>query len=273
MRPMTNNRRVAKCVFCGGARLTKEHVFPKWLHRVLPRPSASTVHETTWGFPALGEARRYKGRLNQTGDPLSKRLKIVCGECNNGWMSGLQERAHQLVTMLVQDRCEYFGDGDQESLAAWICMTSMVIEFADLATVAVPATARVAFANTRRPPPNWLIFVGRYEGVRESSSFWHVGVGVHDAEQIDQPRGCNIQITTFNLGRTIFHSISNDSKELVLDLSHYATGLGLAQIWPTRALPTFSTFPKLNDDGYLRVQRYLRDYLEGLARNSASRVG
>jgi hypothetical protein len=65
------------------------------------------------------------------------RVKRVCGECNNGWMSRLENRAKPVIDSLIDDRLDALHLKSMQSIAAWAVKTAMVLESA-------------------LPPPEWF---------------------------------------------------------------------------------------------------------------------
>src|SRR5438045_8454454 len=76
-----------RCIFCGVTGVTREHMWADWLRCYIPRRmrehSVAATIVSPWGHEERVSRR--------TGDPHSRRIKCVCGECNNVWMSQLQE--------------------------------------------------------------------------------------------------------------------------------------------------------------------------------------
>lgn len=137
-----------ECLFCGFAgRLTEEHVFPKWLRAL--------------GYDGVGWRETLSGpqlvrTALQQGGPFTKTLKIVCGPCNNGWMSAMEDAAKPLLI-------EMFGTtpphqvvrtpGQQLILARWAYKTICVIAQINATTPPrVPlAHCRTFYANDEIP--------------------------------------------------------------------------------------------------------------------------
>ncbi|AUN26511.1 hypothetical protein RSJ21_15235 [Clostridium botulinum] len=72
-----------KCVFCGGTKLSKEHIFAQWLLKELDiyDNNVSMTHASFIGIP-----------VSNRNHPFSKLVNgLVCEKCNNGWMSQLEE--------------------------------------------------------------------------------------------------------------------------------------------------------------------------------------
>ena len=78
-------RNPRECLFCGNiGRLTEEHVYGDWLQKLGFRGP---------GVRELIEDADLENRILQEGNPFNKRLRIVCEDCNGGWMSALETAA------------------------------------------------------------------------------------------------------------------------------------------------------------------------------------
>jgi hypothetical protein len=112
------------CIFCGRPGLTREHVWADWLKKYIPKNEINHTSFSATLHPTRSDFRRKK----VAGDLRSRRLRVVCRSCNNGWMSRLQERAKPLLLPLIKGESTAFTYDEQELLAAWITMSIMVAE-------------------------------------------------------------------------------------------------------------------------------------------------
>jgi len=58
----------------------------------------------------------------------SMTVKAVCGECNNGWMSALEQRASVLLRPMLRGGRRKLDGHAQRTLAAWALKTAMMVE-------------------------------------------------------------------------------------------------------------------------------------------------
>lgn len=71
-----------QCAFCENSKLTREHIWSNWICQAIG-PNGIT---RTIGMQ--------DGSVKQIKEPvLSASTKVVCGACNNGWMSTLEAAA------------------------------------------------------------------------------------------------------------------------------------------------------------------------------------
>jgi hypothetical protein len=81
-----------KCAFCNReAELTREHIWSDWIGRSFPknRRYLMSTHD------AKGDVKTWeKSELNE-------KTRIVCSDCNNGWMSRLENSAKPLLENMI----------------------------------------------------------------------------------------------------------------------------------------------------------------------------
>jgi hypothetical protein len=111
------------CLACGitSSPASREHVFSDWL---LTEFKASN---TTIGLHRrLGDGSRHRQRDEIRLD--SFKLKKICENCNNGWMSDLENAAKPLMLGLMKGSISFsvLTEGDRKTLARWAGKTSIV---------------------------------------------------------------------------------------------------------------------------------------------------
>jgi hypothetical protein len=79
------------CIFCGNRPLTKEHILGQWVLEHVSR----TTNKYQFGKVILGKKQKDTTEHSRmrTGDPLNANVRVVCSNCNNRWMSQIQENA------------------------------------------------------------------------------------------------------------------------------------------------------------------------------------
>jgi hypothetical protein len=203
------------CIFCSGFGLSKEHVWPAWLQKVLPKNFQRREHQVGIGLRAFTQVgfdeSSERGRLANVGDPLTQQLYVVCKRCNNGWMSELQTEAKQILISLIMGDWPILDKQAQATIASWVTMFTMVAEFAHPQTVAIPLSQREQFRETRVPLPDWRIWIAPFDGRAWNKKFHHVGMGLFEFPEPDRVPPCNVQITTAAIGKLLFQSFRFDA--------------------------------------------------------------
>jgi hypothetical protein len=151
-----------ECVFCGASELTKEHVFPRWLTKVLGTDVVG---------PAVTSERTQhsqQGKRRQewaAADVASFADRVVCGPCNNGWMSALESRAQPSLIPMITGNTTTLTPAAQMDLAAWVAMKAFVVEYALNAENEIVATPhdRRGLMDTGHPLGSVQVRVGAVE--------------------------------------------------------------------------------------------------------------
>lgn len=239
------------CDFCGKPGLTREEIWAKWLQRILPKPEGYDGYHN-WHLTGRGDltVKGLQGdtipyavkNTKRTGHTRTRKLKNVCGDCNNGWMSRLQSAVKPRLEPIVHGGWRELGPGDQKILATWAVMFTMVLELAHEDTNAHTFEQRNEFALDPKPPRNWLIWIGN---AREYPlDFWHYAWRFSpDPKTANASTKLNIQTTTFAVGETFFHAFSHseplfDGDQLNLfKPAQFALDHRVTWLWPINSYP------------------------------------
>jgi hypothetical protein len=220
------------CVFCGNPGLTKEHVWADWLNPYVAKDLSS--HSVS--SEILHEDDRIEGQYRvKSGDPRSRRLRIVCQDCNNGWMSRLQETTKMYLAPLVLGEVTAFDVPIQKRLGAWIAMSVMVSERLDVGTSVISASERQCLRTNQMAPSNWKIWIGDYARDDWPGYWVHFAgsvypAGAHYDRLPDGSAKPNTQTTAFIVGRLYIYAASSTSS--VFDGE--VRSKKLVSLWPTR---------------------------------------
>lgn len=224
-----------KCIFCGQHGLTREHMWANWMRAYIPRVLTEYRTRSILMFPDRSEVSIKR----RTGDPHSQRIRCVCKNCNNGWMSKIQESTKPyLVPMLKGERDSFYKNG-QTALAAWVGMFVMVAEYADRDKVSISARERRRLLQRKRPPAHWRIWIGKYERSTGVERWFHHVIPIaKDGVQIvtngSIPRS-NTQTSTILLGdHLVIHAMSSSVAPGIIKRWRHAPDIAskMRQIWP-----------------------------------------
>jgi hypothetical protein len=221
-----------RCIFCeSDEKLTKEHVFGKWIKKAVVNPHPRTDH-----FVFINGAPKVPGAFNRPGAPHSKHLKVVCRTCNNGWMSALQANAKEHVLGLLRGELDINAKDNMKHIASYAAMVTMVLEFSDLNTLTVPQEERSYLRDKWAPPENWQIFAGRSIDINQTGAIWHTaGLFPLPKPGDEVLQGPNVQVTTVIFGQSFIQTISGPPDVLPRPLEH-AQKWGLFAMWPLQLL-------------------------------------
>lgn len=102
------------CIFCGAGPVEAEHVMPKWLQK--------------WGLEGRGEHTIVSGDESKTyfAPPFTQQYKVVCKDCNTGWMARLESVAAPLLKPLMDGHARSIETFVQPVLATWAYKTTLI---------------------------------------------------------------------------------------------------------------------------------------------------
>jgi hypothetical protein len=127
------------CIFCPNPANSREHIWADWLKDYVPRTQINHGQARTWIHE---DGRQDRVVQHRSGDPRSRKLKIVCTACNNNWMSRIQERAKPILIPLIRgDACTLDAEA-QRVLSGWAALLVMIDEYTHRDWVSVSAADR-----------------------------------------------------------------------------------------------------------------------------------
>lgn len=234
---MKKTQTQGKCIFCQGLGLTKEHIWPNWFNGVLFRTdefhNQLLVHYDFVEGSELSTTVLEKKRNGKLG---STKIRNVCAKCNNGWMSQIEDSVKEILTPMLLGHGVELNFNEQNIVALWIVMRTIMAEYSDLKTQAIPQSHREYIYNNRSIPPNWKIWIGKCEGEDWSFRYRHYSMGAYPQyDSLSHIYGTikltpNVQFSSMGLGHFFIHAITGPDD--ILKYSHFDDEVGLIQIWP-----------------------------------------
>jgi hypothetical protein len=200
------------CIYCGGAGLTKEHLYADWLGEHIPsRVDMHGIHFVIVNPQTTSESSRI-----WPGDTHARKIRRVCGVCNSGWMSQLQEATKPYLLPMLKGETTTISRRAQKTVSAWATMFTMTSEFLGNSDefVAIPQSQRDYVRLNRRTPRGWRIWIGRYRWAKGVERWTHhVMCLADDGEQRlagDTSEPPNTQTTTICIGNhLVIHVMSS----------------------------------------------------------------
>jgi hypothetical protein len=101
------------CIFCGKPAGSREHIWPQW---ILARKNFGPFRLKRAGAPAV--------ILNNT----ELTTKAICGKCNTGWMSDLENEVIPILTPIFEDKPVSLDEHQQHVLAVWITKMAFLFD-------------------------------------------------------------------------------------------------------------------------------------------------
>jgi hypothetical protein len=104
-----------QCIFCLNQANTREHVWPKWILAV------------------VDQNRPYRFGLGNAPEIIISgefKIRCVCGTCNNGWMSRMEDEVKLCLEPMLRGTMTPLTQSVQTRLSHWAVKIAMVVEAA-----------------------------------------------------------------------------------------------------------------------------------------------
>ncbi|HBW1395550.1 TPA: HNH endonuclease [Klebsiella pneumoniae] len=136
------------CVFCGKSsdevKITKEHVLPRWLKKV--------VQQGKWnGYVSSSMEEDPVSRSIHGQTIFDNTISVVCGGCNNGWMSiDLEVPVSNFLPSLIFGQPITLGREELDVLSLWAAKTAFMRMLQDGDSV-LPGSYYKSLSNLQLP--------------------------------------------------------------------------------------------------------------------------
>jgi hypothetical protein len=261
------------CIFCQTTtKMTNEHVWGDWIKDHVERRANKHGHAYVLK-PRPGEPDEVVVRT-RAGDHIDAKVKIVCADCNSGWMSRLQETAKPFLIPLFKGENWSINQTAQSIIAAWIAMATTTGEHisAEKKRVSIPQADHDHLMKTQTASLDWCIWIGRFERTDWPGQWIHTTVPILDAEDFsdfvpNDPRATKLQATVFTIGQLYVFAMSCPIPGIANGWDWRTAPAALTKmvkIWPTQRHPDITwPLPSLTDreaDTFATaVERYFYD--------------
>jgi hypothetical protein len=192
------------CIFCANHRkMSKEHVFPSWLKEHFPRGLNDTHGAYAMSLNTQANAYTKIFEKKHGGSSTTITVRVVCRECNNEWMSKLEQAVRPILSPLIRGEEIILTQDQQRVLATWIVKTAMTAEYRYPEAIAVPQTQRQALMSNEEPPDGWLVGIAHYKGRKwRDAVLYRQMIGISPIDKLDEPHNGRdfVQTTCFGLG-------------------------------------------------------------------------
>jgi hypothetical protein len=145
------------------AKLTLEDVLPMWYLK--RRQGLGLVTHVSWS--GAGIEHRHQS-------PLKVGVKVVCGPCNNVWMSDIQREASKFLEKMIDGQPTILDSDGQRAVATWLMMTAFTWQFAVSGGKPIPEHFTRDFytmSAPRKPPAGTTVWIGRYSGQSRMATY------------------------------------------------------------------------------------------------------
>ncbi len=203
-------------MFCHreGQKLTLEHIYPDWLSSLFNKGLKGTNEVSSDNVN-----RVWQGRVFQ------EKVKLVCGHCNNGWMSAIEGETKHLITSLAFTHDGHaFSKEDQRKVTLWVQKTILVMNKATggVGDFDIPIGFYERLYQTKQPLSNVMVSMGwrmLANGSKDQplASFEIKQVNTVQAEKksadmlrMQMENGALIWTAVLALGNVVFHVVGTN---------------------------------------------------------------
>ncbi|MFE4197260.1 hypothetical protein ACFRJ9_15455 [Paenarthrobacter sp. NPDC056912] len=165
--------------------LSFEHVIPKWISKLPLIRSQLEINESQLGNPHYLSKYELDGSGSVVGVDFVERgrsfpmnaieVRVVCSECNEGWMSTLESSVSPYLAPLIAGAVVELSQADFTTLAKWAVKTAMMFEFNDRSTISFTDAQRHDFYETRSIPPGVIVHAAFF-GDDNKLRLFHTGM-------------------------------------------------------------------------------------------------
>ncbi|MGI5184719.1 hypothetical protein ACQEVZ_51535 [Dactylosporangium sp. CA-152071] len=147
-----------RCVFCGNAGLTREHVIPRWLTDVLPEQARFRGQDqmAVLLHPDHAVDGPHHREMPETFN--SSTVKTVCGSCNNGFMNDIETVTRPYLSTMIRGRLAMpLSVEAVTAVATWAVKTSLMAQLTGSEPASIDRVYQDFYA-TRRPTDACLVW-------------------------------------------------------------------------------------------------------------------
>lgn len=238
------------CIFCRreGQALTREHVYPNWLSGLFNKELKGTNEVSGDNVNRMWQERMFQHKV-----------KLVCGECNNGWMSTLESEVKSILTSLAFTHDGHtLSQEQQRKLAFWVQKTVLVDNKAIGGGFDIPASFYEQLYTAQQPVGNIMVSMGwrmLANGTKDQpiASFEIKQVGSVQAEKSSADalrsqmgEGALIWTAILALGNVVFHvvgtninghlEVGSSDPRMFAQINPYEEALAWPLEWPIEAV-------------------------------------
>lgn len=260
---MARGRGPGKCIFCGNTGVTKEHLFSDWLRELFPR---SREDSHTLARLIAWEPKPTVQRTVKQGHSGSRTARKVCGKCNSGWISQIDQAAKNFAPPLIQGQSHEVTLATQRAIAAWFSKIVMVADAADPTTMVITQADRDWIRCVSLPPLIWEVWIGSYEGTGWRDLAMQHHSGALNIAAIANPKTLSghfhsgyASATTFGLGKLLVLVMAKEFSLLYIDINIGLAALRMRRIWPSHETFAWPLAESLTDDDVGAIANLLRE--------------
>lgn len=238
------------CVFCSSDKpLTREHVYPDWLSAyfkkgllVINEVAGDNQHRT-WSQPIF----QHKAR-------------IVCSDCNSGWMSQLEgDTKTVLANLIFTDKPAVIDEAAQKQIALWVQKTALMLNESTGGKFKIPDNFYKDLYSSKQPLKSIAVTIGWRLQTKGTKNEPLATFEIKQIPKLTLPRELEAAIreqmaegklawaATIGLGKLVFQIFGNNLTGTLLEfvgndervmpqINPYRADISWPNEWPIEAL-------------------------------------
>lgn len=213
---------LGRCPFCGSSGLTEEHVWPKWISRLLVDNVGTMLLPSPWGPRQSTELK----------------LKVpICRECNNDWLGTLETDVGPILGPMVlgpmpgEPQARTLTSDEQRLLAKWAVKMALMFDLYARPNSTIPAFYYRQFYLYKQALPNMVVLLGAYRGAERAVAVAHSGLNI-GLEPTEKPDAFMTLFTAFRVVFKVFGYVGQAFPQQVEYDSAFWDAV--ERIWPPR---------------------------------------
>ncbi|MEM5564649.1 hypothetical protein WNY78_06020 [Psychroserpens sp. AS72] len=122
---------MANCIFCNCKKVSKEHLWGKWWTEYYPPSKKSMLirdDHTITKRDSNNEVIEEKGQFSNVGNSMTKTTKVVCENCNNTWMSQIENDMKKAFHSIYIKKKETISTNSELSIRKWMYLKYCLID-------------------------------------------------------------------------------------------------------------------------------------------------
>lgn len=243
--------------------MSKEHFWSTWMHELLCRDGKGEhIHKIVSADSKINTNQKIEKNLQRQGDVTTKKIRVVCKTCNNGWMSEIETQAKPILTKLISG-CDCCLTPEQShALAIWIAMKVIVSEHSEGGTQVTPAKDRCDFYKNKTIPEYFRIFIGNHS-TNHSAGFMRQSYLLSAKGYMEpQLKGLqrNTEVVSFYCGKLFVYICACRVKGL--DIDNLFDGSVLNMIYPLGAANITMPISTLTEKQVNDIVYALKDFVD-----------
>lgn len=181
--------------------MSKEHIFADWLQEIFPRAATDTHTQGVlrWTREAGETEPEISHRQGHSG---TRKARVVCETCNNGWLSGVENRIKPILLPMIRAHRLTVTPRMQEALAFWAVKTALVAEKIAPDRMVTPDSVYKFVYEKKIVPAGYSVYIAPYAGLSWAHLRLHQFLSVLNALPGRAPSegGNYLQTTAMGLG-------------------------------------------------------------------------